>query len=281
MPNAKSSNKNLDQRIAPYQHATPTRKFRLGAIDPAAKPLSSGDRERDKAAVAALAERLDALQMLFYADRRYKLLVVLQGMDASGKDGTLRAVFGRMSPLGVRTVGWKAPTEEERAHDPWWRIHRAVPGAGEVVVFNRSHYEDVLVPVVIGALSREQIAQRYQQINEFERMLTEHGTLICKFMLHISKDEQRARLQERIDDPTKHWKFDLNDLEVRKRWNDYQAAYAAAISATGTPWAPWTVVPANSKTHRNLMIATLLERRLLALKLRVPPNPEFEKLRIR
>jgi PPK2 family polyphosphate:nucleotide phosphotransferase len=281
MPNTKTNSKNLDKRVARYQHANPTRKFRLDAIDSGAKPLSSGDRERDKTEVVALAERLDALQMLFYADRRYKLLVVLQGMDASGKDGTLRAVFGRMSPLGVRTVGWKAPTEEERAHDPWWRIHRAVPGAGEVVVFNRSHYEDVLVPVVNGQLSRQQIAQRYQQINEFERMLTEHGTVICKFMLHISKDEQRTRLQERIDDPTKHWKFDLNDLEVRKRWNDYQAAYADAISATGTPWAPWTVVPANSKTHRNLMIATLLERRLLALKLRVPPNPEFEKLRIR
>jgi len=277
-----ASTRNLDKLIEPYQHAKPKRKFRLDAIDPGAKPLSSGDRERDKAAVVALAERLDKLQMLFYADRRYKLLVVLQGMDASGKDGTLRDVFGHMSPLGVRTVGWKAPTEVERAHDPWWRIHRAVPGAGEVVVFNRSHYEDVLVPVVNGQLTLEQIAQRYQQINEFERMLTEHDTVICKFMLHISKDEQRERLQQRLDDPTKNWKFDLGDLEVRKRWKDYQAAYAAAISATGTPWAPWTVVPADSKTHRNLMIGTLLERRLSALKLRAPPaDPALIKLRIR
>ena len=172
---------NFEVRIAPYQHATPTREFRLDAIDPGAKPLSSGDRERDKATVVALAERLDALQMLFYADRRYKLLVVLQGMDASGKDGTLRDVFGHMSPLGVRAVGWKAPTEEERAHDPWWRIHRAVPGSGEVVVFNRSHYEDVLVPVVLGQLTREQTAQRYRQINEFERMLTEHGTVTVSY----------------------------------------------------------------------------------------------------
>lgn len=278
---AKAKTDSFDKRIARYQHAEPARKFRLDAIDPAAKPLSSGDRERDRAAVESIAERLDALQMLFYADGRYKLLVVLQGMDASGKDGTLRAVFGRMSPLGVRTVGWKAPTEEERAHDPWWRIHRAMPGSGEIVAFNRSHYEDVLVPVVLGQLTPEQIAQRYRQINEFERMLTEHGTVICKFMLHISKDEQRERLQERVDDPTKHWKFDLKDLEVRKRWDDYQAAYAGAISATGTPWAPWTVVPADSKTHRNLMIGTLLERRLLALGLRTQPNPAFDKLRVR
>ena len=277
---AKNKTANLDKLIAPYQQADPARKFRLDAIDPGAKPLSSGDREGDKAAVVALAERLDVLQMLFYADRRYKLLVVLQGMDASGKDGTLRAVFGRMSPLGVRTVGWRAPTEDERAHDPWWRIHRAVPASGEIVVFNRSHYEDVLVPVVNGQLAKEQIAARYRQINDFERMLTEHNTVICKFMLHISKDEQRERLQERVDDQTKHWKFDLGDLEVRKRWDDYQAAYAAAISATGTAWAPWTVVPADSKTHRNLMIGTLLERRLLALKLRAPRNPAFDKLRI-
>jgi PPK2 family polyphosphate:nucleotide phosphotransferase len=281
MPKTKAERQNLDALIAPYRHAEPARRFRLDAIDPGAKPMSSGSRERDKAAVVALAERLDALQMLFYADRRFKLLVVLQGMDASGKDGTLRAVFGRMSPLGVRTVGWKAPTEEERAHDPWWRIHRAVPGSGEIVVFNRSHYEDVLVPVILGQLTREQVAERYRQINEFERMLTEHGTVICKFMLHISKDEQRQRLQERVDDPTKHWKFDLGDLDVRKRWDDYQAAYAAALGATGTPWAPWTVVPADSKTHRNLMIGTLLERRLLALKLRAPHNPAYDKLRVR
>ena len=280
MPNTKTNGKNIDTPIAPYQHAAPTRKFRLQAIDPAAKPLSSGDRERDRAAVVALAERLDALQMLFYADRRYKLLVVLQGMDASGKDGTLRAVFGHMSPLGVRTVGWKAPTEEERAHDPWWRIHRAVPGAGEVVVFNRSHYEDVLVPVVNGALSRQQIVQRYQQINEFERMLSEHGTVVCKFMLHISKDEQRVRLQARLDDPSKHWKFDVGDLDVRKRWKDYMAAYDAAIRATGTPWAPWHVVPADSKTHRNLMIAKVLRKTLQGLDLRYPDDPALAGLKV-
>ena len=272
----------LDDVVAPYRHASPKRRFRLAAIDPAAQPLSSGDKEVDQAATLALAQKLDLLQRLFYADRRFKLLVVLQGMDTSGKDGTLRGVFGAMSPLGVRAVGWRVPSEEERAHDPWWRIHQAVPGSGEIVVFNRSHYEDVLVPRVNGQLPPRLAAQRYRQINDFERMLCETGTVVCKFMLHISKGEQRRRLQERADDPEKHWKFDLSDIQARAHWHGYQAAYDAAIAATGTPWAPWTVVPADSKTHRNLMIATLLERTMRGLKLRPPPaNPALVNLRIR
>jgi polyphosphate kinase 2 (PPK2 family) len=161
---------------------------------------------------AGAGRELDGLQNIFYADRRFKLLVILQGMDAAGKDGTLRGVFGQMSPLGVRTVGWKAPTETEKAHDYLWRIHQQMPGAGEIVVFNRSQYEDVLVPVVNGWLTPEQQQQRYAQINDFERMLSETGTVVVKFMLHISQDEQRLRLQERLDDPAKHWKFDENDL---------------------------------------------------------------------
>ncbi|WP_284614538.1 PPK2 family polyphosphate kinase [Aquabacterium humicola] len=262
----------LDTLIAPYRHARPAPRFALGRIDPSATPLGSGDKELDRAAVEALALELDGLQDRLRADRRYKLLVVLQGVDTSGKDGTLRHVFGRMSPLGVHTVAWKAPTETERAHDPWWRIHHAVPAAGETVVFNRSHYEDVLVPVVQGTLSPRQTRERYRQINDFERMLCEHGTVICKFMLHISKDEQRERLQARLDDPDKRWKFDPADLQVRAQWDDYQRAYAAAIAATGTPWAPWIVVPADSKTHRNLMIARVLKHTLEKLRLRYPPG---------
>ena len=273
--------KTLDARLARYRHDSPKRRFRLDRVDPDAAPLSAGDDEHDRATVLELADRLDTLQRLLYADRRYKVLVVLQGMDTSGKDGTLRAVFGAMSPLGLRAVGWKAPTENERAHDPWWRIHQQVPGDGELVVFNRSHYEDVLVPVVNRWITPRQTEQRYRQINEFERMLTEHGTVICKFMLHISKAEQRRRQQERLDDTTKHWKFDVGDLEVRKRWNDYMAAYEAAVSATGTRWAPWTVVPSDSKTQRNLTIATLLERTLSALKLRAPPNPALANVQVR
>ena len=255
--------------------------FDLKRFDPAAKPFGSGDKLRDKEATAALATELDALQNLFYADRRFKLLVVLQGTDTSGKDGTIRGVFGQMSALGVHTVGWKAPTEPERAHDHLWRIHSQVPGNGEMMIFNRSHYEDVLVPPVSGWITPAQTAQRYAQINDFERMLTETGTVIVKFLLHISKDEQRLRLQERLDDPTKHWKFELGDLDARKLWDKYQKAYGDAIAATGTPWAPWTIVPADSKTHRNLMIATVMKQVLTGLKLRYPPSdPALENIKV-
>jgi PPK2 family polyphosphate:nucleotide phosphotransferase len=206
---------------------------------------------------------------------------VLQGTDTSGKDGTIRGVFGQMSALGVHTVGWKAPTEPERAHDYLWRIHAQVPSAGEVMIFNRSHYEDVLVPHVNGWITPEQTKQRYAHINDFERMLTETGTVVCKFLLHISKEEQRARLQERLDDPTKHWKFAVGDLDARKQWSDYQQAYSNAIAATGTKWAPWTIVPADSKTHRNLMIATAVKQVLQGLKLRYPPSdPALKNIKV-
>ena len=255
--------------------------FSLAGFDPAAKPFSTGDKLRDKQAVENLAVELDGLQNLFYADRRYKLLVILQGTDTSGKDGTLRGVFSRMSPLGVHTVPWKAPNEDERARDYLWRIHQKIPAAGEIMIFNRSQYEDVLVPPVSGWITPAQTAERYQQINDFERMLSETGTVILKFMLHISFDEQRARLQDRIDDPTKHWKFALGDLEARKQWKPYQQAYADLLSATSTPWAPWTIVPADSKTHRNLMIATQVRQALLDLDLRFPPgNPALKGITV-
>jgi PPK2 family polyphosphate:nucleotide phosphotransferase len=272
--------------LAQYRHDAAlerngARRFDLRRFDPAARPFSSGSKTRDKAAVESMAERLDKLQDLFYADRRFKLLVVLQGTDTAGKDGTIRGVFGKMSALGVRTIGWKVPSESERAHDYLWRIHQQVPASGEIAIFNRSHYEDVLVPVVNGWITPEQTRQRYAQINDFERLLAENGTVICKFLLHISKDEQRARLQERLDDPTKHWKFAAGDLEVRKQWDAYQGAYSEAVAATGTPWAPWTVVPADSKTHRNLMIARAMIEVLEGLKLRYPPgSPELAKLRV-
>ena len=257
------------------------KKFDLARFDPAAKPYSCGDKERDRQTTAALALELDALQNLFYADRRFKLLVVLQGTDTAGKDGTIRGVFGQMSALGVHTIGWKAPSEQERAHDYLWRIHQQMPGYGEVMIFNRSHYEDVLVPVVNGALTPEQTAQRYAQINDFERMAVENGTVICKFLLHLSKDEQRARLQERLDDPTKYWKFEAGDLTVRKQWSAYQRAYSNAVAATGTPWAPWTIVPADSKTHRNLMIATVVRQALQGMKLRYPPqDPALKNVKV-
>ena len=270
--------------LADYQHSAALKsgkRFDLKRFDPDAKPFSSGDKAHDKELVATLAQELDALQDLFYADHRYRLLVVLQGTDTAGKDGTIRGVFGQMSALGVQTAGWKAPTEPERAHDYLWRIHARVPGNGEIMIFNRSHYEDVLVPTVNGWITAEQTAQRYAQINDFERMLTETGTVVCKFLLHISKDEQRARLQERLDDPNKHWKFASGDLDARKQWDNYQKAYNRAVAATGTPWAPWTIVPADSKTHRNLMIAGVVTQVLKGLKLRYPPgSPELAEIRV-
>ena len=253
----------------------------LKALDPDDKPFSGGDKAADKAAVDRLADEIDRLQNVFHPDGRFKMLVVLQGTDTAGKDGTVRGVFARTSPLGVRTVGWKAPTERERAHDFLWRIHQAVPGNGEIVVFNRSHSEDVLVPVVNGWIDAAQTKQRYAQLNDFERLLAETGTVILKFMLHIGFDEQRQRLQDRIDDPEKHWKFSLGDLDVRKQGPRYQKAYEDLLEATSTPWAPWTVVPANSKTHRNLMIATIVRDTLKALELRFPPeDPALKNLRV-
>jgi PPK2 family polyphosphate:nucleotide phosphotransferase len=271
----------LDWQVAPGNGGKKGKGVSLKSFKPEALPFSSGSKSSDLAAVASIAGELDALQNLFYADRRYKLLVVLQGTDTSGKDGAVRGVFARTSPLGVHTVGWKAPTEPERDHDYLWRIHQRMPGAGETTIFNRSHYEDVLVPVVNGWITPQQTLQRYAHINEFERMLAETGTVILKFMLHIGKEQQRLRLQERVDDPEKHWKFSMGDLDVRKQWDDYQSAYEAFLNATSTPWAPWTVVPADSKTHRNLMIATIVRDTLKALELRFPPeDPKLTGLKI-
>ncbi len=270
-----------DWRVEPARDGQKAQRGALAQRGTGAKPFSQGSKAEDQAQVAALAREIDALQNLFYADGRYKLLVILQGTDTSGKDGTIRGVFGQTSPLGVQTVGWKAPTEPERARDYLWRIHQQVPAAGHITVFNRSHYEDVLVPVVNGWITPEQTQQRYAHINHFERLLAETGTVVLKFMLHISADEQRERLQERVDDVTKHWKFSLGDLDVRKQWAQYQQAYEDLLEATSTEWAPWTVVPANSKTHRNLMIATVVRDTLKALDLRFPPeDPALKGLRI-
>ena len=271
-----------EAKESPKSNGKDKSAFTLASFAPAAKPFAKGDKSENKVLIEQIAEQLDPLQQVFYADRRFKLLVILQGMDTSGKDGTARGVFGEMSPLGVRSVSWKAPTELEKAHDYLWRIHQQVPGAGEIVIFNRSQYEDVLVPVVNGWLTPAQQQQRYAHINAFERMLAETGTVVLKFMLHISKDEQRQRLQERLDDPCKHWKFDENDLKVRAQWDDYQQAYEQLLAATHTPWAPWTIVPADSKTHRNLMIATMLREVLGNLDLKYPPGaPAMDKIKVK
>jgi PPK2 family polyphosphate:nucleotide phosphotransferase len=257
------------------------RGLKLKDKDAGNKPLSSGDKARDQALVAEMAEQISVWQDIFYAEHHRKLLIVLQGMDTSGKDGTVRGVFHRLDPLGVRCVSFKAPTRDESEHDYLWRVHREVPTQGQLVIFNRSHYEDVLWPAVHGTIDDKERKARYQQIREFERMLSETGTVLVKFFLHISKDEQRARLQARLDESEKHWKVDLNDLQERKFWDDYQRLYAAAIEETDTDAAPWYVVPADSKTHRNLVIASVMTETLREMKLVYPPaKPEYFKVKV-
>ena len=260
-----------DFRVPFFNDGKKAEQFALDTFDPAVKPFSTGSKESDRARLAEIGEQLDALQERLHTQTRQRVLLVLQGMDTSGKDGTVRAVFHEVDLLGLRIVSFKAPTPVEAAHDFLWRVHAQAPAAGELTVFNRSHYEDVLVPVVLGTLDDAARELRYRHIRQFEALLAESGTTIVKCMLHISKDEQRARLQARIDDPDKHWKFDVSDLEARKLWGKYQTAYRDALAATSTEIAPWYVIPADSKTHRNVMIAELLLRALDGLKIEYPP----------
>ncbi|WP_343620573.1 polyphosphate kinase 2 family protein [Ralstonia sp.] len=256
-------------------------KFKIAKFDPAAKPCTTGSKAGDLARLAELSARIEALQDIFYAEHRRKLLVVLQGMDTAGKDGTVRTVFRALDPLGLRVVGFKVPTPLELAHDFLWRIHAQVPAAGEIVIFNRSHYEDVLVTRVHGDIDAAECKRRYAHINAFEQMLAETGTTLIKCFLHISKDEQRDRLQERIDDPQKHWKLGMADIEERKLWDGYMTAYEDAINATATPHAPWHIIPANSKSHRSLMVAEILLQVMERLKPEYPTgNPAFTGLKI-
>jgi PPK2 family polyphosphate:nucleotide phosphotransferase len=254
-------------------------KFKLSRIDPDDTPFLDGSETEQREKLDALAIELDELQELLHAEGRRKVLLVLQGMDTSGKDGTVRWVFSRCSPLGVRVTAFKAPNDEERAHDYLWRCHAQTPRNGEIMVWNRSHYEDVLVPVVEGWIDKAEAQRRYAQINDFERLMTETGTVIVKCMLHIDKDEQRQRLQARIDTPGKQWKFSMGDLAVRTKWDAYQRAYEKALGGTSSEHAPWYVVPANSKRHRNLMIAQLLLKTLRQMKFKAPPaDPALDGL---
>ena len=229
----------------------------------------------------ALTAKIALHQQMLFSQRKQKVLLVLQGMDTSGKDGTVRALFSRINPMGLRAAQFKAPSLDEAAHDFLWRIHPHVPGAGEIAIFNRSHYEDVLVTRVQKLIDEKECKRRYAHIADFERMLAETGTVIVKVFLHISKEEQRARLQARLDDPEKQWKFDENDLVQRKRWDDYQDAYERAIAATDAEHAPWYVIPADSKVHRNLLIASLLLEVMEDLELRFPEtDPRLSKLTV-
>lgn len=229
------------------------------------------DKAAGKAKVAELNDELEALQEVFYADGRHKLLVVLQGMDACGKDGTIRAVFDGVNPQGVRVESFKAPTPEELAHDYLWRVHQRVPRSGQITIFNRSHYEDVLVVRVHDLVPKARWSKRYAHIRNFEQLLVDEGTTIVKFFLHISKEEQRIRQQERIDDPAKNWKFSRADLEERKLWDQYMRAYEEMLSQTSMKQAPWYVVPSDRNWYRNLVILQVLVSTIKALKPAHPP----------
>jgi PPK2 family polyphosphate:nucleotide phosphotransferase len=247
----------------------PGSKVRIRDLDPDATPLCD-DKAEGKERCVALEERLGELQELLYAEHKHKVLVILQGMDTSGKDGAVRHVMSGVSPAGVRVVSFKKPTQEELDHDFLWRVHTKMPGDGEIAVFNRSHYEDVLVVRVHNLVDEKVWRKRYKQINEFERTLVATGTTILKFFLHISKSEQRKRLQERIDDPKKHWKFQHTDLGERKLWDDYMDAYADMLEKTSTKWAPWYVIPSNAKWYRNLVVADVITDALDSLKMEYP-----------
>lgn len=249
------------------------KKFSLKEFNSNDKSQRADSKEQDSIELTKLATEINTLQDILHAEGKRKLLLVLQGMDASGKDGTVRHVFNECDPLGIRLASFKAPTSEELAHDYLWRVHQQLPKAGELVIFNRSHYEDVLIVKVHDWIDDTECQRRYAQINDFERLLTETGTTIIKCFLHISKEEQKVRMQERLGDPTKSWKFNLNDLKERALWPQYMQAYEQAIQATSTEHAPWYIVPADSKTNRNLLISRLLLDTLKSLKLKYPPVP--------
>lgn len=251
----------------------PGSEVRLSDHDPQSKTGFDGGKKEGKAALPILTRQLADLQRRFWADAERALLVVIQAIDTGGKDGTIRKVFRGVNPHGVNVRGFGAPSEIELAHDYLWRIHQHTPPKGSITVFNRSHYEDVLVVRVNGLVPPDRWKKRYRHIREFERTLADEGTAIVKLFLHISKDEQRERLIARLEDPDKNWKFNPGDLEDRRRWDDYQEAFATAIAETSTDYAPWYVVPANRKWYRNLVVSSILIHTLEGLD---PQYPESE-----
>ena len=252
----------------------PGAKINLAKFDAGSTAGFKGNKKDAEERLLELNDRLEVLQEALWAEHRHKVLIVLQGMDTSGKDGTIRHVFEGVNPLGVRVAAFKAPNEDEFDHDFLWRVHPKVPGRGEMVIFNRSHYEDVLVVRARKLAPPEVWRPRYAQINDFERLLAETGTVVLKFFLHIDQDEQKERLQARLDDPAKRWKFRRGDLEDRLHWDDYTKAYEEALSRTSQKWAPWYVVPSNKKWFRNLVVATVLVKALESLRIEIPEPAE-------
>jgi PPK2 family polyphosphate:nucleotide phosphotransferase len=234
-----------------------------------------GKKQKGVEKLAEYRAEIDRLQEVLYSENKHRILIVLQAMDGGGKDGTIRAIFDGVNPQGVKVTSFKVPTPVELAHDFLWRIHSQTPGKGEIVVFNRSHYEDVLVVRVHNIVPKDVWRKRYQQINDFERQLTEEGTTILKFFLNISLDEQKKRFLERLNMPEKRWKFNPGDLEERKLWPDYMKAYEETIQKTSTKWAPWYVVPANRNWYRNLVVASVIADKMRSLKMEFP-NPQID-----
>jgi PPK2 family polyphosphate:nucleotide phosphotransferase len=264
------------------QYQVDPKKFSLKTFQSNDKSERTGDKAKDVLVLEEIGKEISALQDILYAQSKHKVLLILQGMDGSGKDGTVKYVFGECDPLGIRTTNFKGPTADELAHDFLWRVHKEVPKNGEIVIFNRSHYEDVLIVKVHDWIDDVECKRRYAQINDFERMLSETGTVIVKCYLHISKEEQKVRMQERLYDPTKTWKFNPNDLKERDLWDKYMLAYENAMKATSSSNAPWYVIPADSKTNRNLLISKILLNTLKSLKLAYPPVPaEYKTIKIK
>jgi PPK2 family polyphosphate:nucleotide phosphotransferase len=262
--------------LKPYRIDTDG-KLDLSTFDPGADVVDAGGDDDDAKRLKTLQADIADLQNRLFAEGRRSLLVVLQGMDTSGKDGTTIAVFDQTHPQGLHVTPFKAPSADEAAHDFLWRVHAHTPARGMIAVFNRSHYEAVIAERVLGLADVDECKRRYAQIVDFERMLVEHDTTIVKLFLHISPAEQKKRLQARLDDPEKHWKFNANDLVERKRWAENQSAYQDAIRRTSTKDAPWWVVPADSKKHRNLMAATIVRDALSKLDPQYPPLPEADR----
>jgi PPK2 family polyphosphate:nucleotide phosphotransferase len=253
----------------------PGKKFKLEDYSPDDLGNFDGRKQKGMEKLAECRAEIDTLQELLYSEHKHKILIVLQAMDGGGKDGTIRAVFDGVNPQGVKVTSFKTPTPIELDHDYLWRIHSQTPGKGEIVVFNRSHYEDVLVVRVHNLVSKDVWKRRYEQINNFEQQLAEEGTTILKFFLNISLDEQKERFLERLEMPEKRWKFNPGDLEERKLWPDYMKAFEEAIARTSTKWAPWYVVPANRNWYRNLVVASVIADTMKSLKMEYP-NPQID-----
>jgi PPK2 family polyphosphate:nucleotide phosphotransferase len=259
----------------------PGDKVNLKDWDPDDKSAWSDGKKKAKHEFKEINKELEKLQELLYAEHKQKILIVLQATDTGGKDGVIRAVFEGVNPSGVRVAAFKVPTEEELAHDYLWRIHKQTPGKGEMVIFNRSHYEDVLVVRVHDLVPKSVWNKRYEHIRNFEKMLADEGTTIIKFFLHISKDEQKERLQERLDIPEKQWKFSSGDLKERLLWDDYQNAFGDMLEKTSTSYAPWYVIPANRNWYRNWLISSIIVKKLKSLNMEYPePEKDLENIKI-